>query len=103
MIEFKDALTDLLDEYGVSDGGGDDEKLSSIYIFIFQVSNVSNLFQLFTSFLGFKGDLPEGKNLRLGNKIFYFDVGQNDLGIYMRISEVSLATFAHFFVQVLLY
>jgi hypothetical protein len=29
MIEFKDALTDLLDEYGVSDGGGDDEKLSS--------------------------------------------------------------------------
>lgn len=28
MIEFRDALTDLLDEFGVSDGGREDEKTS---------------------------------------------------------------------------
>lgn len=37
---------------------------------------------------GFKGELPEGRHLRIDNKKFYFDVGQNNLGIYMRISEV---------------
>ncbi|XP_037068652.1 LOW QUALITY PROTEIN: transcriptional activator protein Pur-beta-like [Pollicipes pollicipes] len=58
MIEFRDALTDLLDEFGTDDGG-------------------------------FKGELPEGKHMRVENKNFYFDIGQNDRGIYMRISEVK--------------
>lgn len=57
MIEFRDALTDLLEEYGTEDGG-------------------------------FKGDLPEGRYMRVDSKNFYFDIGQNNRGIYMRISEV---------------
>ncbi|XP_044727869.1 transcriptional activator protein Pur-beta [Chrysoperla carnea] len=58
MIEFRDALTDLLDEFGTDDGG-------------------------------FRGELPEGRHLRVENKNFYFDIGQNNRGIYMRISEVK--------------
>ncbi|XP_034255095.1 transcriptional activator protein Pur-beta isoform X3 [Thrips palmi] len=58
MIEFRDALTDLLDEFGTDDGG-------------------------------FKGELPEGRHMRVENKNFYFDIGQNNRGIYMRISEVK--------------
>jgi len=58
MIEFRDNLTDLLDEFGTDDGG-------------------------------FKGDLPDGRHMRVDNKNFYFDVGQNNRGIYMRISEVT--------------
>ncbi|XP_076625224.1 purine-rich binding protein-alpha isoform X2 [Colletes latitarsis] len=57
MIEFRDALTDLLEEYGTDDG--------------------------------FKGDLPEGRYMRVDSKNFYFDIGQNNRGIYMRISEVK--------------
>lgn len=60
MIEFRDALTDLLDEFGTDDGG-------------------------------FKGELPEGRHMRVENKNFYFDIGQNNRGIYMRISEVSIS------------
>lgn len=58
MIEFRDALTDLLEEFGTDDGG-------------------------------FKGDLPDGRYMRVDNKNFYFDIGQNNRGIYMRISEVN--------------
>ncbi|CAG0882823.1 unnamed protein product [Cyprideis torosa] len=58
MIEFRDTLTDLLDEFGTDDGG-------------------------------YKGDLPQGKHLRVENKNFYFDIGQNNRGVYMRISEVK--------------
>lgn len=36
------------------------------------------------------GELPEGRHLRVENKNFYFDIGQNNRGIYMRISEVYL-------------
>lgn len=61
MIEFRDALTDLLDEFGTDDGG-------------------------------FRGELPEGRHLRVENKNFYFDIGQNNRGIYMRISEVCTKT-----------
>lgn len=60
MIEFRDALTDLLEEFGTDDGG-------------------------------FKGDLPEGRYMRVDSKNFYFDIGQNNRGIYMRISEVRAA------------
>ncbi|CAL1280158.1 unnamed protein product [Larinioides sclopetarius] len=56
MIEFRDALTDLLEEFGTDDGE-------------------------------FKGELPEGQHMRVENKNFYFDIGQNSRGIYMRISE----------------
>ncbi|SPP89019.1 blast:Transcriptional activator protein Pur-beta [Drosophila guanche] len=58
MIEFRDALTDLLEEFGANDGG-------------------------------FKGDLPEERHMKVDNKNFYFDIGQNNRGVYMRISERS--------------
>lgn len=38
----------------------------------------------------YTGELPEGRHLRVENKNFYFDIGQNNRGIYMRISEVVL-------------
>ncbi|XP_077297106.1 purine-rich binding protein-alpha isoform X3 [Arctopsyche grandis] len=60
MIEFRDALTDLLEDFGTDDGG-------------------------------FKGELPEGRLLRVDNKIFYFDIGQNHRGIYMRVSECLMS------------
>lgn len=34
--------------------------------------------------------LPESKYLRVGNKNFYFDIGSNDRGIFLRISEVNI-------------
>jgi len=58
LIEFRDGLTDLLEEFGVEDGG-------------------------------FQGELPEGRHCRVENKNFYFDIGQNNRGIYMRVSEVK--------------
>ncbi|XP_063390082.1 transcriptional activator protein Pur-beta-B isoform X1 [Cydia fagiglandana] len=64
MIEFRDALTDLLDDFGTDDGGS--------------VSGSS-----------FKGELPEGRHLRVDNKNFYFDIGQNNRGVYMKVSEVK--------------
>lgn len=38
----------------------------------------------------FKGELPEGRHMKVHNKNFYFDIGQNNRGIYMRISEVRV-------------
>ena len=35
------------------------------------------------------GDLPESQHLTVDGKRFYFDVGQNPRGVFMRISEVS--------------
>lgn len=58
LIEFRDALTDLTEEFGSEDGG-------------------------------FQGELPEGRHCRVENKNFYFDIGQNNRGVYMRISEVK--------------
>ncbi|WAR03131.1 PURA-like protein [Mya arenaria] len=57
LIEFRDALTDLLDEFGTDDHEG-------------------------------QSDLPESKYLRVENKVFYFDVGSNRRGVYLRVSEV---------------
>ena len=64
MIEFRDALTDLLEEFGTEDGG-------------------------------FRAKLPEGRHVRVENKNFYFEVGQNNRGVFMRISEVILMKFGH--------
>ncbi|CAF0940564.1 unnamed protein product [Adineta ricciae] len=33
-------------------------------------------------------ELPASKNLRVGNKNFYFDIGSNNRGVFLRISEV---------------
>ena len=49
----------------------------------------AKLYILFVYFR-FKGELPEGRHMRVDNKNFYFDIGQNSRGIYMRISEVII-------------
>jgi len=36
-----------------------------------------------------KKELPEGQHFRTENKKFYFDIGQNNFGVFMRISEVK--------------
>jgi len=59
MIEFRDALTELLEEFGT-----DDQEPQN--------------------------DLPESKSMRVENKMFYFDVGSNRRGVYLRVSEVSV-------------
>ncbi|KFV15634.1 Purine-rich element-binding protein gamma, partial [Tauraco erythrolophus] len=64
MIEFRDALVQLIEEYGEGDiedrrGGGDEPP-----------------------------DLPEGTSFRVDNKRFYFDVGSNRYGIFLKVSEV---------------
>ena len=38
-----------------------------------------------------QSDLPESRGLRVENKMFYFDVGENRRGVFMRISEVNAA------------
>ncbi|XP_065261684.1 purine-rich element-binding protein gamma [Emys orbicularis] len=64
MIEFRDALVQLIEEYGEGDieerRGGGDEPL----------------------------ELPEGTSFRVDNKRFYFDVGSNRYGIFLKVSEV---------------
>ncbi len=39
-----------------------------------------------------QGELPEPRSMRVENKMFYFDVGQNRRGVFMRISEVGDCT-----------
>ncbi|XP_066299772.1 transcriptional regulator protein Pur-beta-like isoform X2 [Branchiostoma lanceolatum] len=58
LVEFRDALTELLDEFGTDD-------------------------------MSEQPELPEGRHMRVENKNFYFDIGSNNRGVYMRISEVK--------------
>ncbi|XP_004408336.1 PREDICTED: purine-rich element-binding protein gamma [Odobenus rosmarus divergens] len=64
MIEFRDALVQLIEDYGEGDieerRGEDDDPL----------------------------ELPEGTSFRVDNKRFYFDVGSNKYGIFLKVSEV---------------
>lgn len=58
LIEFRDALSELLKEFGTEDE------------------------------MGLEEELPEPRSMRVESKMFYFDIGQNRRGVYMRISEV---------------
>lgn len=82
MIEFRDALTDLLEEFGANDGW---------YVIIIKYisKNRNTIDKSQFTFRSFKGDLPEERHMKVDNKNFYFDIGQNHRGVYMRISEVS--------------
>ncbi|XP_067852011.1 transcriptional activator protein Pur-alpha-like [Heptranchias perlo] len=59
LIEFRDALVKLFDDYGV-----DDEPCG-------------------------KSELPEGTSITVDSKRFFFDVGSNKYGVFMRVSEVK--------------
>nr|ACO15153.1 Transcriptional activator protein Pur-alpha [Caligus clemensi] len=52
MVDFREALAELVEEFGVE-------------------------------------DIPEGHHLRVDDKNFYLDIGQNTRGVYMKISEVK--------------
>lgn len=54
----------------------------------FPMFSKRNLINLHAITFSFKGELPEGRHMKVDNKNFYFDIGQNNRGIYMRISEV---------------
>ncbi|XP_064423373.1 purine-rich element-binding protein gamma [Latimeria chalumnae] len=65
MIEFRDTLVQLIEDYGEGDtevrrSGGHDEPT----------------------------ELPEATSFRVDNKRFYFDVGSNRYGIFLKVSEV---------------
>ncbi|XDV37659.1 hypothetical protein PO909_007226, partial [Leuciscus waleckii] len=56
LIEFRDALAKLIDDFGVDED---------------------------------PAELPEGTSLTVDNKRFFFDVGSNKYGVFMRVSEVK--------------
>uniref|UniRef100_A0A4W3I7G9 Purine-rich element binding protein Bb n=1 Tax=Callorhinchus milii TaxID=7868 RepID=A0A4W3I7G9_CALMI len=59
LIEFRDALAKLIDDYGV-----DEEPCG-------------------------QAELPEGTSITVDSKRFFFDVGSNKYGVFMRVSEVK--------------
>jgi hypothetical protein len=64
LIEFKDHLAELLEQYGGDTANAANEE---------QNTNVS---------------LPDSKSIRADNKTFYFDCGSNPRGVFLRLSEV---------------
>ncbi|KAM7392312.1 hypothetical protein PAMA_007430 [Pampus argenteus] len=67
LIEFRDALAKLIDDYG-----GDDEELAGGS----------------AAAAGY-GELPEGTSIMVDSKRFFFDVGSNKYGVFLRVSEVK--------------
>lgn len=67
LIEFRDALAKLIDDYG-----GEDEELSGG-----------------AGAAGGYGELPEGTSIMVDSKRFFFDVGSNKYGVFLRVSEVK--------------
>lgn len=66
LIEFRDALAKHIDDYG-----GDDEELAG------------------GGGAGGYSELPEGTSIMVDSKRFFFDVGSNKYGVFMRVSEVK--------------
>lgn len=66
LIEFRDALAKLIDDYG-----GDDDELTG------------------SAAAGGYGELPEGTSIMVDSKRFFFDVGSNKYGVFLRVSEVK--------------
>ncbi|XP_037548646.1 purine-rich element-binding protein gamma [Nematolebias whitei] len=68
LIEFRDALSQLIEDYGDEDAL-DEERAGSR-------SRLDS------------PELPEAASFRVDNKRFYFDVGSNRYGVFLKISEV---------------
>ncbi|XP_061590003.1 transcriptional activator protein Pur-beta [Cololabis saira] len=69
LIEFRDALAKLIDDYG-----GDDDELAGGPL------GAAGLHG---------GELPEGTSIMVDSKRFFFDVGSNKYGVFLRVSEVK--------------
>lgn len=67
LIEFRDALSQLIEDYGDQDGGAGAGAGPPA---------------------GPHPALPEGASFRVDNKRFYFDVGSNRFGVFLKVSEV---------------
>ncbi|XP_057675631.1 transcriptional regulator protein Pur-beta [Corythoichthys intestinalis] len=67
LIEFRDALAKLIDDYG-----GDDDELAG--------GGVA---------AGGYAELPEKTSIMVDSKRFFFDVGSNKYGVFLRVSEVK--------------
>ena len=63
--------------------------VNSISCWMCNLNSLNDVCVLFI-FVEGQGELPESKYLRVENKVFYFDVGSNRRGVYLRISEVCL-------------
>lgn len=87
MIEFRDALTDLLDEYGATDE--DDTQGEKHANSVSSETNHNDRASSNSYTAAQDKDLPEGTDIRVENKRFFFDVRQNKNGIFMRVSEVK--------------
>ncbi|XP_061603913.1 transcriptional activator protein Pur-beta [Phyllopteryx taeniolatus] len=70
LIEFRDALAKLIDDYG-----GDDDELAA---------GPGG-----GPAAGGYGELPEGTSITVDSKRFFFDVGSNKYGVFLRVSEVK--------------
>ncbi|KAI5933420.1 transcriptional regulator protein Pur-beta [Manis javanica] len=66
LIEFRDALAKLIDDYG-----GEDDELAGC------------------GGSGLYAELPEGTSITVDSKRFFFDVGCNKYGVFLRVSEVK--------------
>ncbi|NXO46857.1 PURA protein, partial [Locustella ochotensis] len=71
LIEFRDALAKLIDDYGGEEDelggpGGGGPGGGGLY-----------------------GELPEGTSITVDSKRFFFDVGCNKYGVFLRVSEVK--------------
>ncbi|XP_036183066.1 transcriptional activator protein Pur-beta [Myotis myotis] len=72
LIEFRDALAKLIDDYG-----GDDDELAG------GAGGGAGPGG------GPYGELPEGTSITVDSKRFFFDVGCNKYGVFLRVSEVK--------------
>uniref|UniRef100_A0A8C5M2P9 Purine rich element binding protein B n=1 Tax=Leptobrachium leishanense TaxID=445787 RepID=A0A8C5M2P9_9ANUR len=76
LIEFRDALAKLIDDYG-----GEEDELGP--------GGGSGGAGGGGSAGGMYGELPEGTSITVDSKRFFFDVGCNKYGVFLRVSEVK--------------
>lgn len=76
LIEFRDALAKLIDDYG-----GEDDELG--------LGSGGGAGGGGASGGGLYGELPEGTSITVDSKRFFFDVGCNKYGVFLRVSEVK--------------
>ncbi|XP_036450877.1 purine-rich element-binding protein gamma [Colossoma macropomum] len=73
LIEFRDALSQLIDDFGDADAEEAGERA--------RTGDRGRL-------EGARALLPEAASFRVDNKRFYFDVGANRRGVFLKVSEV---------------